>query len=84
MATVYLSDDVAVFCVNLRQGTELLTTFEDFIHFGVVQHEHVLVGHEHLERIDAFRQSEQKRSHQLVYLIITGMFIASQRTHRLQ
>ena len=51
--TTYLCYDASVLCVHHGNGTELLARLEHIVQFGVVQHKHVLVGHEDFERVDS-------------------------------
>ena len=46
-------DDVSVLRVHLADGADLLAGLEALQHLVVPKHEHVLVGHEHLEGVDA-------------------------------
>ena len=46
-----LCNDVTVLCVYLSQCAKLSTAFEHVVQLCVVQHQHVFVRHEHLERV---------------------------------
>lgn len=54
-----LCNQVSVLGVHLGYGSGLLTVGEGGVQLGVLQHEHVFVGHEHLKGIDALLFSER-------------------------
>ena len=53
---MYLSDDVAIFSVNLSQGAEFLACRHDVYHLAICHLHHVFVRHKHLERIHTFER----------------------------
>ena len=48
-----LCDEVSVLGVDLGDGADLLALGEGRVQLLVAKHEHILVGHEHLEGVDA-------------------------------
>lgn len=58
-----LSDQLPVLSVDSCNGPDVLTVLQSLEELAVPQHERLLVGHEHLERVHSFL------SHKFLHLI---------------
>ena len=50
-------NELSILRTDRGQSAEFLAALEGFIQFRIVQHEHVLVVHEHLEGVHTYKQT---------------------------